>query len=189
VQSSLRLALPAVSRTDPDYAPLQLANLVFGGYFSSRWVENIREDKGYTYGPHSSVDHSAAGSVVQVSAEVATEVTGPALLETMYELGRLATLPPGEDELEQARQYVLGTLMLGISTQGGLATLASTYAGAGLRLDFLSSYTEQLRTATRDEVAAAAAKYLAPAGAVTVILGDAAKIEAPVATLREVERE
>ncbi|WP_203712491.1 M16 family metallopeptidase, partial [Asanoa siamensis] len=189
VQSSLRMALPAVPRTHPDHAALQLANLIFGGYFSSRWVENIREDKGYTYGPHSTVEHAAAGSVVQLSAEVATEVTGPALLETLYELGRLATVPPGEDELEQARNYVLGTLMLGISTQGGLASLASTYAGAGLRLDFLTSYTEQLRAATRDDVTAAAAKYLAPSGAVTVILGDAEQIEAPVATLREVELE
>ncbi|HTF08493.1 MAG TPA: pitrilysin family protein [Asanoa sp.] len=189
VQSSLRMALPGVPRTHPDHAALQLANLVFGGYFSSRWVENIREDKGYTYGPHSGVEHSAAGSVVLASAEVATEVTGPALLETLYELGRLATLPPGEEELEQARQYVLGTLKLGMSTQAGLASLASTYAGAGLRLDFLSGYSEQLATVTRDEVAAAAAKYLAPSGAVTVILGDAEKIEAPVAALREVELE
>jgi len=189
VQSSLRLALPAVPRTHPDHAALQLANLIFGGYFSSRWVENIREDKGYTYGPHSVVDHSVAGSVVLVSAEVATEVTGPALLETVYELGRLASLPPKEDELEQARQYALGTLKLGMSTQAGLAGLASTYAGAGLRLDYLASYSEQLTTATRDDVAAAAATYLAPSGATTVILGDASTIEGPVAALSEVELE
>ena len=66
----------------PDHAALQLANLIFGGYFSSRWVENIREDKGYTYGPHSLIEHSVAGTILVVSAEVATEVTGPALLET-----------------------------------------------------------------------------------------------------------
>ena len=189
VQSSLRMALPAVPRTHPDHAALQLANLVFGGYFSSRWVENIREDKGYTYGPHSLVEHAVAGSTVLVSAEVATEVTGPALLETWYELGRLASLPPGEEELEQARQYALGTLKLGMSTQAGLAGLATTYAGAGLRLDYLAAYSEHLATVTRDEVAAAAARYLAPARAVTVILGDAEKIEAPVAALAEVELE
>ncbi len=91
VQSSLRLALPAVPRTHPDHAALQLANLIFGGYFSSRWVENIREDKGYTYGPHSLVEHSVAGSVLIAGAEVATEVTAAALVETNYELGRLAT--------------------------------------------------------------------------------------------------
>ena len=183
VQSSLRMCLPAVPRTHADHAALQLANLIFGGYFSSRWVENIREDKGYTYGPHSMIEHSVAGSALTVSAEVATGVTAPAMLETIYELGRLATLPPKPDELEQARQYALGTLQLGMSTQSGLAGLASTYAGFGLRLDYLAEHASRLAAATVDDVAAAAAKYLAPAGAVAVVLGDASKIEDSLATL------
>jgi len=189
VQSSLRMALPAVPRTHPDHAALLLANLVFGGYFSSRWVENIREDKGYTYGPHSLVEHSAAGSALTVSAEVATEVTAPALWETVYELGRLASLPPSADELEQARQYALGTLRLGISTQAGLAGLASTYAGFGLRLEFLAEHALRLAQATRDDVAVAAAQYLAPARAVSVVLGDAAKVEAGLAALTPLVRD
>lgn len=188
VQSSMRLALPAVGRTHPDHAALQLANLVFGGYFSSRWVENIREDKGYTYSPHSVVEHSLAGSAVIASAEVATDVTAPALLETWYELGRLATLRPGEEELEQARQYALGSLLLGMSTQAGLAGLASTYAGHGLRLDFLADHSVRLASATAEEVAAAAAKYLAPARSVPVILGDAAVVEDSLTALAPVER-
>jgi len=189
VQSSLRLALPAVGRTHPDHATLQLANLVFGGYFSSRWVENIREDKGYTYGPHSAVEHSIAGSLLTVSTDVATAVTAPALLETWYELGRLALLPPSQEELEQARQYALGTLKLGMSTQAGLAGLASTYAGYGLRLDYLTGYSARLASATREDVAAAAARYMAPAGAVTVVLGDAEVVADPLAALSEVRRE
>ena len=188
VQSSLRMALPAVPRTDPQYAALQLANLVFGGYFSSRWVENVREDKGYSYGPHTSIEHYIAGSALQVSAEVATEVTGPALLETLYELGRIASLPPGADELEQARRYALGTLRLGMSTQAGLAGLASMYASFGLRLDYLPEYSAALSSATAEQVAAAAARFLAPAQAVTVVLGDAEKIEAPLSALTAVER-
>jgi len=188
VQSSLRVALPAVDRTHPDHAALQLVNLLFGGYFSSRWVENIREDKGYTYGPHSVVEHSEAGSAFVAAAEVATEVTGPALLETYYELGRLASLPPKAEELEQARQYALGTLQLGMSTQAGLATLASTYAGFGLRLNYLPEYAAKLAGATLDEVAAAGAKYLAPAKVATVVLGDAERIEAPLSALTAVER-
>jgi predicted Zn-dependent peptidase len=183
VQSSMRLALPAVGRTHPDHAALQLANLVFGGYFSSRWVENIREDKGYTYGPHSVLEHSIAGSSVILSAEVATGVTAAALLETWYELGRLATMPPGEDELEQARQYALGSLLLGMSTQAGLAGLATSYAGYGLRLDFLAEHAVRLASATREQVAAAGAAYLAPAKAATVILGDAGVVESSLATL------
>ncbi|MET8833065.1 pitrilysin family protein [Micromonospora sp. NPDC004540] len=189
VQSSLRIALPAVPRTHPDHAALQLANLVFGGYFSSRWVENIREDKGYTYGPHSLVEHSVAGSVLVAAAEVATEVTAPALLETMYELGRLAALPPKPDELEQARQYALGTLQLGMSTQAGLASLTSAYAGNGLRLDFLAEHAARLAAATVDDVAAAAARYLAPAQAVTVVLGDAERVADSLATLTPVRTE
>jgi predicted Zn-dependent peptidase len=188
VQSSLRLALPAVTRTHPDHAALQLANLIFGGYFSSRWVENIREDKGYTYGPHSLVEHSVAGSALVVAAEVATEVTGPAMLETIYELGRLASLPPEDAELEQARQYALGSLQLGMSTQAGLAGLLSTYAGFGLRLDFLAEHAAKLAKATRDDVAAVASAYLAPAKAVAVVLGDAARIEPSLAALGPVER-
>ncbi|OLB81535.1 MAG: peptidase M16 [Actinobacteria bacterium 13_2_20CM_2_71_6] len=188
VQSSLRLALPGVPRTHPDHAALQLANLIFGGYFSSRWVENIREDKGYTYGPHSLIEHSIAGTILVVSAEVATEVTGPALLETWYELGRLANFPPRQDELDQARQYALGTLQLGSSTQAGLAGLTSTYAGYGLRLDYLAEHAHRLARTTLDEVAAAAAKYLAPARGVTVVLGDAEKIEGPLTGLSTVER-
>jgi predicted Zn-dependent peptidase len=188
VQSSLRMALPAVPRTHPDYAPLQLANLVFGGYFSSRWVENIREDKGYTYGPHSSIEHFVAGSALVVAAEVATAVTGPALLETWYELGRIASLPPGEEELEQARRYALGTLRLGMSTQAGLAGLASMYASFGLRLSYLSEHSAALAAATREQVASVAAKYLAPSAAVTVLLGDAAVVEKPLAALTTVER-
>ena len=188
VQSSLRMALPAVARTDPDYAALQLANMVFGGYFSSRWVENIREDKGYTYGPHTSIEHFVAGSALVVAAEVATEVTGPAMLETLYELGRIASLPPGEEELEQARRYALGTLRLGMSTQAGLAGLASIYASFGLRLNYLPEHSAALAAATREQVAEAAARYLAPSGAVMVVLGDAEKVEAPLAALTAVER-
>jgi predicted Zn-dependent peptidase len=188
VQSSLRMALPALDRTDPGYAALQLANLVFGGYFSSRWVENIREDKGYTYGPHSAIEHFVAGSALVVAAEVATEVTGPAMLETLYELGRIASLPPGEEELEQARRYSLGTLRLGMSTQAGLAGLASIYASFGLRLEHLREYSAALASATREQVAEAAARYLAPSRAVTVVLGDAERVEGPLAALTAVER-
>lgn len=188
VQSSLRVALPAVPRQHPDHAVLQLANLVFGGYFSSRWVENIREDKGYTYGPHSVIEHNVAGSSLTVAAEVATDVTAAALLETQYELGRISCLPPEDTEVDQARQYALGTLQLSAATQAGLAGLASTYAGFGLRLEYLAEHAGKLIKATTKDVAVAAAKYLAPAKAAVVVLGDAEKIYDSLALLGSVER-
>jgi len=188
VQSSLRVALPALPRAHPDYAAFQLANLVFGGYFSSRLVENIREDKGYTYSPHSSVDHSAAGSVTLVSADVATEVTAPALLEIEYELGRIATLPPTAEELEQARQYAIGTLALSVSSQAGLAGMLTALAGTGLDLGWLAEHPIRLAKVTLEEVAAAAAGHLAPSGGVTVVLGDADVVAGPLGALGPVER-
>jgi predicted Zn-dependent peptidase len=152
-------------------------------------VENIREDKGYTYGPHSVIEHSVAGSVLVAAADVATEVTGPALLETTYELGRLASLPPKPEELEQARQYALGTLQLGMSTQAGLAALTSAYAGNGLRLDFLAEYAARLAKASIEDVAQAAARYLAPARAAIVVLGDAERVTPGLAALTTVNTE
>ncbi|MGH3711951.1 MAG: M16 family metallopeptidase [Micromonosporaceae bacterium] len=188
VQSSLRIAFGGVDRTHPDHAALQLANLVFGGYFSSRWVENIREDKGYTYSPRSALEHSVAGSTLVLSADVSTEVTAPSLLETEYELGRIASLPVTEQELEQARQYALGTLQLGLATQAGLAGLASMLAGFGLRLDWLADHRQRLAEATQADVYAAAHRYLAPTHAATVVIGDAEQVEAPLRALTDVRR-
>lgn len=188
VQSSLRLAFAGVPRTHPDHPALQLANLIFGGYFSSRWVENIREDKGYTYSPHSQLEHSVAGSSLVLSADVSTEVTAPSLLETWYELGRIASLPVEDHELEQARQYALGTLQLGLATQAGLAGLASTLAGFGLGLEWLAEHRTRLAEATQADVYAAAQRYLAPARGATVVIGDADQIEQPLRALTDVRR-
>jgi zinc protease len=188
VQSSLRLGLSAVPRSHEDYPALQLANLVFGGYFSSRLTENIREDKGYTYSPHSAIDHSVAGSMIVIGADVATEVTAPALVEINYELGRIATLPVRSEELDQARQYAIGTLALSISSQTGLAGTLAALAGVGLGLEWLTEHPNRLAKVTVDQVAEAAAKYLGPGRAVSVVLGEAAAIEGPLSTLGEVDK-
>jgi predicted Zn-dependent peptidase len=187
VQSSLRIGLGALGRAHPDYAALQLANLVFGGYFSSRLVENIREDKGYTYSPHSSISHMAAGSVTVVDADVATEVTAPALLEIGYELGRIASLPPTQEELDQARQYAIGTMQLSLASQGGLAATLVTLAAAGLDLEWLYEQPARMADVTVDDVHNVAAEHLAPSRAVTLVLGDAGVVAGPVAALGPVE--
>ena len=143
MQSNVRLGGPAPGRTDPDLAAVRLANMIFGGYFSSRLVENIRERRGYTYSPRSSVDHQAAGSSFLVEADVATEVTGPALLETWYELGRMALVPVTEAELDGARRYVLGSMALATATHAGLASTLSALVGAGLPVDWLAEHQQR----------------------------------------------
>jgi predicted Zn-dependent peptidase len=187
VQTTLRLGGAAPSRTADDYAATVLANLVFGGYFSSRWVSNIREDKGYTYSPHSGLDHAVAGSRLVAGADVATDVTAPALLETFYELGRIATVPVGQDELDQARRYALGTLALGTASQAGLAGQLSQLAASDLGLDWLRQHAAALQRVTVEEVLDAGARWLAPSVLTPVLVGDTAVVADSVRALVELE--
>lgn len=183
VQSQLRLSAPAVRRSDPDYAALQLANLVFGGYFSSRWMENIREDKGYTYGAHSGVEFIPGGAVLGVDTDVASNVTAAALLETRYELGRLTAVPPTAEEVEAARSYAIGSLLISLDNQGGLASTITALAADGIGIDWLRGHPARLEAVTLEQVAAAALKYFAPSAFTGVVVGDADVIGAGLRAL------
>ncbi len=187
VQTTIRMGGIAPSRSSADYAAFSLVNLVFGGYFSSRWVANIREDKGYTYSPHAQVEHPPAGSRVSISADVSTPTTAPALLETLYELGRAAVLPVSQGELDQARRYAIGSLALSTSTQAGLASTLSQLAGSGLGVEWLRDYPAQLGSVSVEDALAAGAGYLAPSALTTVLVGDVAQVEQPLRTLVDLE--
>lgn len=187
VQTNVRMGGLAVPRTDPASPALQLANLVFGGYFSSRLVANIRERRGYTYSPRSGLDHAPAGSTLTVAADVATEVTAPALVEIGYELGRMVALPVGDDELDAARNYAIGTLMLSVSTQAGLASRLVALAVDGLDVRYLRDHPKALQQVGPADVLAAARAHLAPAGLVGVLVGDADRIGDAVGALGPVE--
>ncbi|MGY1706768.1 M16 family metallopeptidase [Geodermatophilus sp. SYSU D00697] len=176
VQSNLRLGGPAPSRTQPALAAVRLANMVYGGYFSSRLVENIRERRGYSYSPRSSVDHLAAASSFLVEADVATEVTAPAMLEILYELGRMALTPVTAEELDGARRYVLGSMALSTATHAGLASTLSALVGAGLPPGWLAEHQRALAEVTVEEVQAAARRYLQPAALTAVVVGDAERV-------------
>lgn len=188
VQSSLRMGTAALPRTDERYPALQLANLIFGGYFSSRWTANIREDKGYTYGPHSRIDHHALGSTLMFDVEVASEVTAPALLETRYELGRIASLPVTDGEVDAVRQYAIGNLAMATATQSGLASTLSALIGTGAGAEWLTEHAKRLAATDLDAVSAAAAEFFAPARLTSVIVGDASSIAGPLAALGPIEQ-
>ena len=173
VQSQLRLSAPAVGRQDERYAALQLANLVFGGYFSSRWMENIREDKGYTYGAHSGIEFIPGGAVLGVETDVASDVTAAALLETRYELGRLTAVPPTAAEVDAARAYAVGSLLISLDNQGGLASTLAVLAADGLGIDWLRAHPARLESVTAEQVAAAALDFFAPRAFTGVLVGDA----------------
>ena len=182
VQSQLRLSAQALPRTDARYPALQIANYVFGGFFSSRLVENIREDKGYTYGAHSSFEFTRDNGTLLVDADTASEVTAAALLETRYELGRLALVPPSESEVESARQYAIGSLLTSTSSQAGLASTLVGLASAGLSHEWLSEHPGRLREVTHEQVAEAA-RLFAPTAFTGVIVGDAERLSAQLGDL------
>ncbi|WP_439376894.1 M16 family metallopeptidase [Amycolatopsis lexingtonensis] len=186
VQSQIRLSAQTVPRTDPGYAALQLANLAYGGYFSSRLVENIRENKGYTYSAHSGFEFTDGTAVVNVDADTATDATAPALLETRYELGRLGQVPPSGDELESVRQYAIGSLLTSTSSQAGLAGQVLALASTGLGLEWLNEHPARVAAVTADEVAEAALKFFAPKRFTGVVVGDAAVLERKLLALGDV---
>ncbi|MGY6655916.1 M16 family metallopeptidase [Amycolatopsis sp. TRM77291] len=186
VQSQIRLSAQTVSRTDPRYPALQLANLVYGGYFSSRLVENIREDKGYTYSAHSGFEFTDQTAVVNVDADTATDATAAALLETRYELARLGLVPPTADEVESVRQYAIGSLVTAASSQGGLAAQLSALAATGLGVEWLAGHPERLAAVTAEDVANAALEFFAPKRFTGVVVGDAEVLAPKLTALGDV---
>jgi predicted Zn-dependent peptidase len=187
VQSQLRLSARAIPRTDPRYPALQLANLAFGGYFSSRLVENIREDKGYTYHARSYLEFTPSGASLLVDADTASGVTAAALWETRYELGRFGLVPPSDAEIESVRQYAIGSLLISTASQSGLASQLVTLAGLGLDMAWLRGHPDRLAGVTSAQVADTALEFFAPTAFTGVVVGDAEQLAAQLRAIGGVE--
>jgi hypothetical protein len=115
-------------------------------------VENIREDKGRTYSPRSGIEHGSAGSTLVAEADVATKVTVPALLELWYELGRMSTLRPSDEELKNACQFASGTPAMSVATMAGLATTLVNLAAVGLDLTWVREHRRRLAEVTAQAI-------------------------------------
>jgi zinc protease len=111
------------------------------------------------------------------------------VMETWYELSRIALLPVTPAEVESVRQYAIGTLALSTATQAGLASTLSGLAAFGLGLDWIAEHPARLLATTVDDVSAAAAEFFRPGRLSSVVVGDAAAIADPLATLVPVERQ
>lgn len=187
VQSQLRLSARAIPRTDPRYPALQLANLAYGGYFSSRLVENIREDKGYTYHARSSIEFTPSGASLLLDADTASDVTAAALLEVRYELGRFGLVPPNESEVESVRQYAIGSLLTSTSSQSGLASQLSAIAALGLDVEWLRGHPARLAAVTAEQIAEAGLEFFAPTAFTGVVVGNAETLAKQMAAIGGVE--
>ncbi|MEV7774466.1 pitrilysin family protein [Kitasatospora sp. NPDC086791] len=172
VQSQIRLVAPGPDRTDPDFGALSLANLVFGGYFSSRLVTNIRETKGYAYRTDSRFEDVKDTLRLAVEADSATGYTAAALREIRSELVRLTEGPLPEAEVESARRFLLGMSMISLASQATLATNLSSTLGFGLPPQWLTDFPEAVRTVRREEVEAAARRWFDPGAFTGVVVGD-----------------
>jgi zinc protease len=182
VQTQVLLGNIAITRRDPDWYRLVLANSIYGGAFHSRLVINIREQKGYTYSPRSGVNALRQFGYFSVHAAVRNEVAAATLTEMFYEMDRMRSLPVTAEELDSARSYLSGVFSLGVATQDGLLTQLSTSQLDRLPEDYLETYREKIRALTADDILEAARRHFDSANAQIVLVGDRAQI-APQAAL------
>lgn len=177
VQSSIKLGNCAIAKNDPDYFPAIVTNQVLGGAAVSRLFQNIRENKGYTYGAYSRFSPRKQPGAFQAGAEVRTEVTGASLQEFLYELDKIRNLVPTDKELETAKNYLSGSFQLGLETQSGLAQRLMEQQLYELPADYLANYTKNVMAVTPDQVRKIARKHIDLGNIVVTVVGDAKKVK------------
>ncbi len=187
VQAQLVVGNRAITRRHPDWLRLSLANSIYGGAFNSRLVMNIREQKGYTYSPRSTVHALRHYGYLSIHAAVRNAVAAASLTEIFYELDRMRALPVGEEELADARNYLSGVFSLGLGTQDGLAGQLATVYLNELPEDYLETYRGKIRALTAGDVLAAARKYFDSTNAQIVVVGDRKEVAEQAALFGEVE--
>ncbi|HVB86594.1 MAG TPA: pitrilysin family protein [Candidatus Dormibacteraeota bacterium] len=176
VQTQLLAGNLALTRRDPDWYRAVLANSIYGGAFHSRLVMNIREQKGYTYSPRSSLNSLREYGYFTVSAAVRNDVAAATLTEIFYEMDRMRSLPVSTEELESARNYLTGVFSLGVATQDGLLGQLSVVYLDRLPEDYLETYRQRIHELSAEDVVAAARRHLDSANSQIVMVGDRAQI-------------
>lgn len=171
LQSAIRMGKPLFTKPHPDYPGMLVLNTVFGGYFGSRLMANIREDKGYTYGIGSAIVSFSQGGYFTLSTEVGAEVTKDAVKEVYFELNRIQTEKISESELALVRNYMLGTFLRSID---GPFALADRFKGIhfnGLGYEYYERYVNTIRTITADRLMELANKYWKKEEMIELVVG------------------
>ncbi len=183
-QSTILIGRSVIGPTQPGFMALSAANALYGGTpLLSRLDQNLREEKGWTYGVSSHLSPYRAISGWGVSADVNTDDTVGALGEIYRELDVLRTSPPPADELRRVQNYKAGNFLIGASSRQGLLGQLAFLAQQDLGDDWLVHYVERVAAVTPEQVQAAAARELDPRQLVLVIVGDLAKIKPGVLAL------
>jgi predicted Zn-dependent peptidase len=179
-QTTLMVGLPVVTPDNKDYLPLLVTNSLLGGSFGSRITTNIRENKGYTYSPFSTIQNRKGSTVWYEQADVTSEHTVDALMEIEKEIKRIQVEAPTKDELTGIQNYEAGIFVLQNSTPGGIINQLNFLDLYGLDDSYLTNYVKNIYKVTPEMVSRIAKNYIDYDKMVKVMIGDKATIEKQV---------
>jgi zinc protease len=173
-QSNVIFGIAVADVTSPDTTQLQVMNSLLGGSFGSRITSNIREQKGYTYSPRSSLSDDFKTNVWAENAAITTSATGPAIQEIVKEIKLLQSTPPSATELGDIQRYEDGVFVLRNSSRQGILQNLSFLDFHNLSDDYLTGYVQRVNGVTPEQVQAMAKKYLNTGAMTLVVVGDPA---------------
>ncbi len=179
-QSTIYYGLPVPDPSDPDYLALDVTNSILGGSFASRITSNIREDKGYTYSPYSSLTSNYKTGIWYEAADVTTEHTGASLQEIQKEIQRLQDEPPTQEELDGIVNYESGIFVLQNSSPNGIIGQMIFLDIHDLDESFLKNKVGNMQAVTPQQVMELTRKYIRPEKMTLIVVGDKEKIESQI---------
>ena len=177
-QSVIRAGHVTVPRGHDDYGALTLLNFCFGGQFSARLNQNLRQDKGYSYGFHSGISWFREPSLLVAGGSVQTAVTKESVVETLKEFQDIhADRPVTDDELEDARAGMMLGYPAGFERPGQVLAQVINLLQHGLPDDYFQTYRDRITAITLDDVRQAGTEKVHPDGLNILVVGDRATVE------------
>jgi len=176
-QTTILLGLPTITPTHSDYVPLQITNSLLGGSFGSRITTNLREDKGYTYSPFSTIQNRKGVSVWYEQADVTSEHTGESLQEIAKEIKRLQNEPPSKEELTGIQRYQAGIFVLQNSTPSGIIGQLNFIDQYGLDTSYLTNRVRNIYAVTAEKVSQMTKDHFKYEDMTLVMVGDKKLLE------------
>lgn len=152
LQSAIRIGTRSVNRQDADYPALQFVNTLFGGYFGSRLMRNIREDKGYTYSIGSAFASLKHSGFFTIATEVGVASTKATLLEIEKEMNILRESKPSEQEVDLVKNYMLGAMLGSLESIFSHADKFKSVYFYGMNLDYFARYNQTIQQMTAETV-------------------------------------
>ncbi|TDQ06421.1 M16 family metallopeptidase [Pedobacter metabolipauper] len=171
IQSAIRIGGLSINRTHPDFAGFQVLNCILGGYFGSRLMANIREEKGYTYGIGSGVVSLKNAGYFFISTEVGSDVCNSALAEIDKEISLLKTDLVPEQELDLVRSYMLGSMLGSLENAFSHADKFKNVYFSGLDYTYYENYIHIVKTVSPEALKDLANKYLNTDNFAKVVVG------------------